>query len=368
MPYTQSYSFAASPDGAQPYYGPLVSDGAGNMYGTTSLGGANNLGTVFKINTTSLAESVVYSFANGAGGHTPYSGLVRDSAGNFYGAAFNGTTGGYGGVYKIDGVTGAQSVLTSFNGGPSGANPIGGVIYDGVDTLYGTTFIGGTGNGTVYKVSISTGVRTTVHNFGGFGVGDGSQSSAALVSDGAGNYLGTTREGGSLNRGTIYRLDPLTGVVTILYSFGSGSADDGSTPRTGLATDGTGNFYGVTVSGAGTGANGIIYKLNPSTATYTVVYRFAGGVDGFTPNAALVSVGSGIFYGTTVDGGSASQGTVFSINVNTGVKTIIHNFTGTPDGANPYGTLVSDGAGYLFGTTAFGGTNGRGTVYRVGPL
>jgi uncharacterized repeat protein (TIGR03803 family) len=133
-------------DGKNPYT-DLLRDSAGNLYGTTGLGGASGQGVVFKLDPTGT-ETVLYSFAGGPDGALPWAGLIQDSTGNLYGTTVTGGTSGYGVVFKVD-TTDTETVLYSFTGGTDGANPYAGVIRDSAGNLYGTTLYGGlTGCGT----------------------------------------------------------------------------------------------------------------------------------------------------------------------------------------------------------------------------
>jgi uncharacterized repeat protein (TIGR03803 family) len=154
------YSFANSPDGAGPFAG-LTLDSAGNLYGTTVTGGASGTGTVFKLapnGSAGYTESVLYSFGAGPDGANPYAGLILDSAGNLYGTTPMGGASGFGTVFQLapNGSAGyTESVLYSFGAGPDGEAPYAGLILDSAGNLYGTTFGGGSsGNGTVFKVTL----------------------------------------------------------------------------------------------------------------------------------------------------------------------------------------------------------------------
>ncbi|MGC9237993.1 MAG: choice-of-anchor tandem repeat GloVer-containing protein, partial [Thiomonas sp.] len=145
------HSFGAGTDGNTPYAG-LVMDASGNLYGTTVVGGTNNTGTVFKI-TPAGAESVLHSFGAGTDGNTPYAGLVMDASGNLYGTTSSGGANGYGTVFKIT-TAGVESVLHSFGSGTDGNTPLAGLVMDASGNLYGTTDAGGANNnGTVFKIT-----------------------------------------------------------------------------------------------------------------------------------------------------------------------------------------------------------------------
>jgi len=300
------HSFGAAGDGAAPTC-RLLMDEAGNLYGTTNGGGTSFLGTVFKL-APDKTESVLHSFTGGSDGAGPVSDLIADASGNLYGTTqYGGTgncTGGCGTVFKVT-ADGQETVLYSFKGVADGASPInrGGLVADAQGNLYGTTFLGGASRaGTVFKVA-PDGTKTTLYTF--LGVSDGKQPAGGLTMDEAGNLYGTTQYG----FGTIFKLTP-DGTKTTLYSFMNGT--DGSAPFTNLILDAEGNLYGTTYTG-GSNVLGSVYKLAPD-GTFTTLYSFVGGNDGFFPGAGLFMDARGNLYGTTVGGGGAdAAGTVFEV-------------------------------------------------------
>ena len=226
-----------------------------------------------------------------------------------------------------------------------------------------------------------------LHNFGVNG-GDGNVPYSGLVEDGAGNFYGTTAAGGAHGFGTVYRLSPDGSggfTETILYSFKGGSTD-GDFPHASLFRDSGGNLYGTTVTGGivATGCNagslsspegcGIVFKLTPSPTgqwTETVLHRFSGS-DGGNSFSGLIRDAAGNLYGATVAGGSKGLGTVYKLSpTSTGWKeTVLHNFVGNPDGAQPFvdcATLVMDGRGNIYGSTYMGGAANAGTVFKLLP-
>src|SRR6202051_3759564 len=185
-------------DGQNPNAG-LVLDAFNNAYGTTQYGGAYGRGTVFQV-TPSGNETVVYSFDGGANGAYPNGGLVRDAGGNLYGTAYQGGAYNYGTIFKIN-TRGQFSVLYSFPGGASGANPYASLDLDLPENIYGTTYSGGSQNfGTIFKLDAS-GNETVLHNFGK--EGDGVHPSGLLI-DASGNLYGTTYQGGRYNYGSVF--------------------------------------------------------------------------------------------------------------------------------------------------------------------
>jgi uncharacterized repeat protein (TIGR03803 family) len=248
------YSFTGGADGDQPQ-SDLVLDTAGNIYGTTALGGASGYGTIFKVD-IHRKQTVLHSFSGGADGQYPHAGLVQDSAGNLY-----GTTGGddaqtFGTVFKID-PTGNETVLYRFTGGTDGALPMGALIRDSAGNLYGTTYYGGAGYGVVFKLD-PNGNETVLYKFAG--TKDGSHPLSRLALDTAGNLYGTTELGGQFNLGTVFELNGL-GSETVLHSFAGRKLSDGAYPEAGVIRDSNGNLYGTTSSGGL--RNGIVFKLTP---------------------------------------------------------------------------------------------------------
>lgn len=323
---TVLYSFTGTGgDGSSPYAG-LVQDPQGNLYGTTAYGGAHNDGTVFKISTTGK-ESVLYSFTGtGGDGAFPQAGLILDGQGNLYGTTSQGGAAGGGIVFKVD-ATGRETVLYIFTGSSGdGANSYAGLVQDGQGNLYGTTSSGGdSGWGTVFELSPPPGGtgpwnETVLHSFKGGGSGeDGAYPYAGLALDAQGNLYGTTAEGGfsAFCCGTIFKVTR-TGQETVLYKF-TGNADGGY-PTAGLILDGRGNLYGTTSDGGdltcaiGDGSGcGNAFKLTPAGHVSILHIFFGTGGDGQVPDAGLVQDSLGNVYGTTYYGGAYGQGTVFKL-------------------------------------------------------
>jgi len=299
-------------------------------------------------------------------GAWPEAGVTRDAAGTLYGTTFFGGTGtgcniyfvGCGEVFKLD-TTGTVTVLHSFGGAPDGSNPTARVVLDGSGNLYGTTAFGGEyGHGTVFKVNAITGAETILHSF--LGGADGANPNAGLVQDAAGNFYGTTQYGGQgcdgRGCGTGFELST-TGQETILYRFHD--VPDGASPLGGVALDPSGSIYGTTWLG-GVYSQGTVFSLD-SRGNETVLHSFAGGSDGANPMDAPVLDQAGNLYGTTSAGG-LYFGTLFMVDTS-GKESILYSFTGGPDGAYPYSHLLMDASGNLFGTASQGGCCGPGIVF-----
>jgi uncharacterized repeat protein (TIGR03803 family) len=343
-------------DGQTPYAG-LIMDSAGNLYGTTTKGGVYSYGTVFEISAAGV-ETVLHSFAgNPTDGLGPNAGLIMDSAGNLYGTTVAGGEGVGGAMFKID-ATGTESLLHSFGLNFDVFYPYSSLIMDSAGNFYGTASDGsGNQTGGVFKIT-TTGTETVLYAFGL--PPDGQTPESALVMDSAGNLYGTASNGGAHNDGIVFKISP-TGTETILYSF-SGSPD-GRYPWAPLVMDSAGNLYGTTKTGGQYG-QGTVFELSAG-GTERVLYSFGSTPDdGGGPDSGLLMDSAGNFYGVTPYGGANQAGVVFKLSPN-GTETVLHIFGAGPDGQNPEGSLMMDSAGHLYGTTARGGAYGYGTVYKV---
>ena len=265
-------------DGSYPYAG-VIMDTSGNLYGTTSSGGANGCGTVFELVNSSgtYSEKVLHNFAartSGTDGCDPQAGLIMDASGNLYGTTIDGSgPNGYGTVFELVNSSGtySESVLYAFTDvGTDGAYPNGGVILDASGNLYGTTEESpptGSEGGVVFELVNSGGTYTenTLHSFGSF-TGDGEMPTAGLIMDVQGNIYGTTYGGGDSGGGVVFELAKSSGAYNILHTFGT-SAGDGLNPDGGLIVDPSGNLYGTTINGGGTGEYGTVFEISPGACT-----------------------------------------------------------------------------------------------------
>ena len=363
------YSFNGS-DGAYPTAG-LIGDGAGNLYGTTGAGGADNDGVVFKL-APDGTETVLYFFTGGSDGSAPYAGLIMDKTGNLYSTTYGGggstnCSNGCGTVFKLA-PNGTETGLYSFTGGRDGSGPRAGLIMDKKGNLYSTTFEGGAnGAGVVFKLA-PDGTETALYSF--TGESDGAYPYASLIMDKKGNLYGTTYDGGITGCGghgcgVVFRLAP-NGTETVLYSFTGGS--DGRGPFAGLITDGSGNIYGTTGYGGGTGCNGpgcgTVFKLAPN-GTETLLHIFTGGSDGGYPYAGLIVDKKGSLYSTTSIGGPDNRGVVFKLAPG-GTETVLYLLhRGGSGGGHPIAGLIMDKKGNLYSTTVKGGADKHGVVFRL---
>ena len=337
--------------------------------------------------------NVIHTFTGGLDGANPYAGVMLDQGGNLYGTAYQGGAAGNGTVYQLKhkGSGWTLNTLYAFaqGGDGDGANPEARVIFGPNGTLYGTTRYGGTGQqqgceagcGTVFnlrpfpsvcKTSLCPWMETVLYAFEGYPIDAADPGYGDLLFD-QGNIYGTTYVGGSSGLGTVYELTPSGSGWTenILYNFQS--SNDGNSPYAGVILD-NGDLYGTTTFGGPSGY-GTVFELSPSGSgwTKTVVYGFQGGSDGGILLAGLILGPSGNLYGAASYGGSGSGGTVFELTPSGGGwnYTLIYSFTGGGGEFGPYcgpwGTLVIDGAGNLYGTTYCDGAYNLGSVFELTP-
>ena len=349
-------------DRCSPTYSGIVAQGRdGNMYGTTSTGGAPkevNRGTVFQI-TPAGVLTVIASFpGDESQGWSPFSGLTLGTDGNFYGTTlFYGPPGGifFGSVFKTT-PGGSLTYLYKFTGGTDGRSPTAPPI-QGVDgNWYGTTQGDFSNPGTVYKLTPS-GTFTTLHQFV-----HGEQPKDPLVLATDGNFYGTTELGGTSAEGSVFRITP-SGTFTVIYQF---DKTHGLAPYAPLIQGTDGNFYGTT-TGGGSALGGVVFKLTQS-GNITVLYNFTQGTSPSVPYAGLVQATDGHFYGTTSQGnstgGTLSYGTIFRIGANPSTPTYLFDFDLTR-GRLPQDTLLLHTNGILYGDTFEGGdpASGCGVFY-----
>ncbi|MEQ1748056.1 MAG: choice-of-anchor tandem repeat GloVer-containing protein, partial [Prosthecobacter sp.] len=317
-------------------------------------------------------------------GPTPYGGagtfpsraaLYKHTDGNFYSTLPGAGAFGAGALIQMKptGEIGQLSFSTNLGSQP-GANPVSTLCLSSDGWLWGTTPLGGVTNsyGTVFRMRPETGEFQTMHSFAN---GSGTRSRAGLVSDGQGYLWGTTyNSNANTGNGTIFRIHELTGVFETRLSFGGDIAPRGSQPTAALYYDGAGNLWGTTLySGSGTGYP-TVFKYNISSNTLITVGEFSGSstvvnkIKGEGETSVLTSDGNGFLWGMTFLGGTSGYGTVFKVEMATNTTTSVLEFSNnaaTNKGSYPVGSLVNDGAGFLWGVASNGGTGDEGTVFKI---
>jgi len=399
LPLQTVYSFCAQSgctDGLQP--NALVADGAGNFYGTALRGGRNNGGVAFELvfNGTGYDYRKLHDFcATGfcQQGPNPTGKLVRDVNGNLYGTTFWGGRHGFGMAFELiprtehhpwrlvklhnfcaaadcaDGKN-PQAAL-SYQGAATG------VPYDGVSPLYGTTTLGGAqGGGVVFQLTPGSDKRDKEKVLYSFcrqtACVDGRAPAADVVVDAQGDLYGTTPVGGAFNTGTVFELSPKPNGYreVVLHSFCAVvTCSDGNTPFDGVIMNTAGDLLGAASTGGRLG-RGTLFKLTPNGASsaYSVLYDFCAAPncnDGQVPFGDLVLDADGDIFGTTAYGGDGSLGTLFELHG--GTLSTLFQFCDCADGNTPMTGVFLDAGGDLFGTTSLGGAHdpNGGTVFKV---
>ena len=357
--FTVLHSFTGSSDGSSPYYGTLIQAADGNFYGTTQSGGTGGVGTLFKM-TPAGAETAIYAFSLSGyrDGKYPDGGLVEGTDGNLYGTAESGAASQLGSVFQAT-TGGGFNLLYSFSGS-DGQNPYAGLVQGTDGYFYGTTSSGGANsNGAIFKIS-SSGSFTLLYSFSSAGTADGKDPHAGLVQGADGNFYGTASSGGAHNYGSVFQIS-LTGVFTLLHSF---SGTDGALPA-GLVQGADGNFYGTTEEGAN--GYGTAFKIS-SGGAFTSLHSFTNAsTDGEEPFSGLTEGSDGNFYGTTAYGGANGYGVVYRMTP-AGAVTVLHSFaSGSADGEYPYSGVVQGADGKFYGTTNQGGSGSDGIAFQLTP-
>jgi uncharacterized repeat protein (TIGR03803 family) len=393
--YSVLYSFGTNgPNDGSGSMGKLLADGQGNLYGTTKLGGSGGSGTVFELTPEAggtWSETVLYNFcsqSNCSDGAYPEAGLVSDTAGNLYGSTLaGGSILSWGAVFELSPPTVAgngwtETVLWSF-GGTSDGDGCGPrkLIFDKAGNLYGATSNCGSGphpSGTVFELSPDFDggwSETLLYTFNGTNKinPDGSYPVGGFTFDNAGNIYGTTSFGGKLFGGVVYELSPMSNgpwTETLLHVF---SPNGAYRPLSSVVFDEDGNLYG-TVSEGGASATGCteygcggIFKLTNVGGQWIKDSLSFTGLNLGNPAAGIVvDEGRKTGYGTTQYGGTQGNGSVFSVH---GSKlSVLYNFcsqVSCADGSQPLTSLTQDESGNLYGTTSLGGAYNQGVVFEI---
>jgi uncharacterized repeat protein (TIGR03803 family) len=395
-----TFGYESDSIGAMPA-GGVVRDSAGNLYGTTTYGGAYSnggwgYGAAYELSPAAgggYSETILHNFGgSNSDGSYPQSGLISDAVGNLYGTTWGGGAYGFGTVFELsptDGGGWSETIVHSFsNNGIDGMNPVAGVALDKAGNLYGTTNYGGPNYcgtsyqgpyncGVVYELSPRVGggwSEKLVHAFTNNGKDAVNPYAARLAIDSKGNLYGAAGAGGAYGYGVAYELTRGAGgnwTEKMLHSFNN-NGKDGWGLQGGYVFDAAGNLYGTTSAG-GIGTEwGTVYELMPGASgnsTEKILLSFNDGKQGDAPEAGVTFDASGNLYGSTFFGGPGGSGTVFKMSPNGSggwTETILLSFSNS-NIEWPNSPVILDPAGNVYGTTPGESGAGGGVVYEVTP-
>jgi uncharacterized repeat protein (TIGR03803 family) len=365
--------------------GGLIADGAGDLFGTTVDGGANegkgglnHAGTVFEIvkipNGYASTPTTLVSF-KGTNGGAPFGSLIADAKGDLFGTTVKGGASDDGTVFEIaktaGGYASTPTTLVSFDG-TNGAEPFGSLIADAKGDLFGTTAGDfGSDDGTVFEIAKTAGgYASTPTTLVSFNRTNGAAPEGGLIADSNADLFGTTTEGGANSDGTVFEIAKTAGgyasTPTTLVSF---NGANGARPVGDLIADSNGDLFGATDSG-GANDDGTVFEIAKTAGGYastpTTLVSF-NGMNGTEPSGDLIADSNGDLFGTATGGGANGDGTVFEIAKTAGgyssTPITLVTFNGT--NGNVPSSLIADSNGDLFGTAGFGGANEGGTVFEI---
>jgi uncharacterized repeat protein (TIGR03803 family) len=370
------YEFQGGTNGSAPYADLVFYKGL--FYGTTYSDGLYGAGTIFSFDPGSGKQTVLYAF-NGDDGYAPAAAMI-EAGGRLYGSTLNGGSASDGTIFSIDPKTGKVKTLYTFAGqANNGADPVGDLATDGT-YIYGVTFYGGTaGAGAIFKVNIKTGTQTIIYSF--TGGSDGARPHGGLLLQG-GILYGTTEFGASNTCndasapgcGTVFKIDPTTNSFAAIYGFQGGA--DGANPAGGLIAA-NGLLYGTTTQGGGTNCEnlgcGTVFQIDPATGVETVLYSFNNGTiagDGTYPFGG-VSYLNGALYGMTQAGGhkgcDGGAGTLYKIDLTTNAETQLYAYHQKEGCPYPVSRPIYHGHAFYGSTPGGGGAPYGGNIFKFKP-
>ena len=350
------FDFDGTTNGSLPY-GTLIEAPNGRLYGLTSRGGSNNAGILFEYNpvTSIFVKKVTFTGANGS---RPYGTLMEASDNKFYGTTNLGGANSLGIIFSY--TAGATSVTNEidFNGAVRGSGPVGNLVEAPNGRLYGTASAGGAnGDGTLFEYRLSNGSFVKKVDFSSAVSGDTPNGSLIYASNGL--FYGMTRTGGANNDGVLYSYDYVSNTYTHRFDFDAGPTGD---RPSGTLLESGGLFYGLTYTGGSMGG-GTLFEFNPTTDVFTKKVDLAASPDGSDPFGSLMQHSNNKLYGLSRIGGDANDGVIFEYDHATSTYTNLHEFGLGLDGQNPRGELIEATNGKLYGLADRGGTSGVGVLF-----
>lgn len=353
--------FTGTANGASPF-GSLVLGSDGMLYGLTSAGGTNNLGTLFQYNISTNTLTKKIDFTGATNGSIPKGSLLMANDGNLYGLTTSGGTSNNGTFFKFNISTQTYSKIIDLSSVTTGAGPEGSLIQSNDGNLYGITRLGGTNNaGTVFKYEISTNTFTKLQDLTASTTGSWPSGSILEASDNLMYFLNSA--GGSNSDGTLTQYNKSTNVLTKKIDFNA--PVNGAKPTGNLIEATDGNLYGLTSGGSSN--NGTLFKYNKTTNISTKLVSYTATVNGSKPYGSLLQASNGLLYGFTHEGGISTLGTLFSYNiVSNSLQTLITNDL-CPNGSIPRTSLYKANDGNLYGVAEQGGNYNYGVIFKINP-
>jgi uncharacterized repeat protein (TIGR03803 family) len=362
--YTVLHHFLGAPSDGAKSVAALVEDADGILYGTTSGGGTNDGGAVFRLNKDGSGYGVLHHFGTGVNdGQNLQAGILIGSDGMLYGATRMGGSAAAGTLFKLNRDGSGYSVFYHFQAAADGAQPRG-TLLEVSNRIYGTTSAAGAGGrGTVFAVNKDGADFAVLHPFTG-SPEDGFDAWDGLLRGTDGAIYGTTRQGGSADKGTIFKVNTDGSGYEVLHHFGG--PNDGQEPWASLVEGADAKLYGTARNG-GLHINGIVFRLNKNGDAYETLHHFDGGIDeGYRPEGTLIRASDGALYGTTRNGGRGNIGSVYKLQQDgSGFATLRSFSVCGGDGSETSSRLLAATDGYLYGTTFRGGAYEFGAIFKV---
>ena len=350
-------SFSESPEGTNPRGGAIeASDGS--IIGSTSLGGVNDAGTIYRIQNGEYTK--LFDLVPSVHGGTIRTDIIELNDGSFVVATSNGSSFNGGALLRFD-LGGTLEVLFSFIGSSTGNGCSGSLAYDAEQGLiYGTCQFGGSlGFGTAFRYVPNSGIFSVIHNFEVNE--DGSNPEGGLFFSEDGILYGTTKFGGEFNQGTIFQVIPFGNIFAKIYDLNNASSDGRFPVGRLILTDS--NLLLGTCSEGGSSGVGTVFSCTLD-GDYNRLHSFSAPTEGSFPKAGLTDAENGLYYGVAELGASNGFGSVYRIDED-GNFEVMQMMDYTDDGSNPVGNLALLENGDLLGVTASGGSNDFGTIFSI---
>jgi len=361
--YSVLIDFDLNTMGGEPHGQPIQGSN-GKLYGATSAGGSNGLGTLFEYDPTNQSFIVLTDFAGLDFGCDFAGGIIEATNGKFYGLGSGGTA-GYGVIYEYDLAVGTPVKIYEFPAsGLDGVEPWGELIQATNGLLYGMTANGGlNGYGVIFEFDIATSTFTKKIDLtnltGRYPYGSLMQASSGLI-------YGMTNEAGTGQHGTLFEYDPIANSIATRINFGS-TPSVGDFPWFGVVCETpNGNLYGMTSDG-GANSAGVIFEYNPITQTATTKLEF-DGTNGYYPTGSLVLGPDSILYGLTQSGGQMHVGNMILFDYITNNWSVPVDLNTSIFGICPAAALTVGQDNKLYGLMQYGGFQNVGDVYQIDPI